>query len=244
MPVQLIVGSAGAPGVTTTALGLALRCDGPVLLVDASRDASQAVLAGYLGGTSAAKSGLEEFARRRRMGAPFDLEAATVALDEDGIRRFLPGFGHLGAADLFEPAWPDLAVVLRRLADEGTLVIVDAGRGTSSRSLDPLVRVSDDVLLVARTSLRHLAAARPVCEVLAPLVAASPRSTRAVLARVGEGMPYDRHEVTAQFGWEVGLVLPFLPEHAAVLSDGAPPPRRWERSPLLEAYRDFEAVSR
>ncbi|SDB97078.1 hypothetical protein GA0111570_11268 [Raineyella antarctica] len=241
MPVHLIVGPAGSPGVTTTALGLALQHQGPVLLVDASRDAAQAVLAGYLRGTAAASSGLEEFARRRRMGAPFDLEAATVPLDRDGERRFLPGIGHLGAAELFESAWPDLADVLRRLADEGTHVVIDAGRGTSARTAEPLVRIADEVLLVARTSLRHLAAARPVVDVLDPLVARSPRGTRAGLALVGEGMPYDRHEVAAQFGWRVDLVLPFLPDHAAVLSDGAPPPRRWERSPLLEALRDFEA---
>lgn len=244
MPMQLVVGSAGAPGVTTTALGLTLQHEGPVLLVDASRDASQAVLAGFLRGTAAANSGLEEFARRRRMGAPVDFGTASVPLDQDGTRRLLPGFGHLGAADLFEPAWPDLAGSLRQLADGDSHVIVDCGRGTAVRALEPLVNVTDEVLMVTRTSLRHLAAARPVCDLLEPLVAASPRSIRASLVLVGEGMPYDRHEVAAQFGWPVGLVLPFLPDHAAVLSDGALPPRRWERSALLDAFADLEAVVR
>lgn len=244
MALQVVVGSAGAPGCTTTALGLSLQHEGRVLLVDASRDASQAVLAGFLQGTAAANAGLEEFARRRRMGAPIDLGTASVPLEQDSERRFLPGFGHLGAVDLFEPAWSDLARALRQFADEGWHVVVDAGRGTSARVLEPLVGVADEVLMVARTSLRHLAAARPVCDLLEPLVAASPRSTRAMLALVGEGMPYDRHEVAAQFGWQVGIVLPFLPEHAAVLSDGAPPPRRWDRSPLLMAFRDLEVVTR
>jgi len=214
------------------------------LLVDASRDVSQAILAGYLRGSVAAGGGLEEFARRRRMGAPFDLAAATVPLDTDGDHQFLPGFGHLGAAELFEPAWPALADMLRRLADDGTQVVIDAGRCTSVTAIQHLVRIADRVLLVTRTSLRGLAAARPVCDALTDLAAASPRVTRTALALVGEGMPYDRQEVSGQFGWPVDLVLPFLPTHADVYSDGAPPPRRWDRSPLVRAFTDLEAVLR
>ena len=237
MPLHLIAGSAGSPGATTTALGLILQSTGPALLVDASRDAAQPVLAGYLRGAAAAGTGLEEFARRRRMGAPFDVEAATLPLDPDRDHRLLPGFGHLGAVDLFDATWPDLAAELRRLADEGTHVVIDAGRVGSDRALEALVPVCDRVMLVTRTGLRHLAAARAACELLEPLVASSPRSTRGMLVLVGEGMPYDRREVEAQFGWDVGLVLPLAPEHAAVLSDGVRPPRRWDRSPLLEALR-------
>ena len=242
MAVRLLLGSAGSPGVTTTAIGLALHLPAPTLLVDAARDAAQAPLAGYLRGTVAAGTGLEEFARRRRMGAPFDLGTAGLPLDEQGTRRFLPGFGHLAAIDLFEPGWPALADLLRRTADDGTDVVVDGGRLTSVRPVEPLLRVADQVLVVTRTSLRHLAAARPVCDAIDDLLQNSPRATRVGLALVGEGMPYDRHEVAAQFGWSVDLVLPHLPEHAAVLSDGAVPPRRWERSPLLDAFRSFEEV--
>ncbi len=239
MTVRLILGPAGSPGATTTAIGLTLQLPAPALLVDAARDAAQAPLAGYLRGAVAAGSGLEEFARRRRMGAPFDLDAATVALDEEGRRRFLPGLGHLAAVDLFEPTWPALADLLRGVADDGTEVVIDAGRLTSIRPVDPLLRIADQILVVTRTSLRHLAAARPVCEAVDDVLARSLRATRASLVLVGEGMPYDRREVVAQFGWPVDVVLPYLPEHAAVFSDGTPPPRRWERSPLLEALLEF-----
>ncbi|QGF23328.1 hypothetical protein [Raineyella fluvialis] len=243
MPVRLLLGSAGSPGVTTTAVGMALHLESPTLLVDAARDASQSVLAGYLRGAAAAGRGLEEYARRVRMGAPFDLDAASLPLDDTGARRFLPGFGNLAAIDLFEPTWPTLADLLRRTADTGTDVVIDGGRLTSIRPVEPLLRIADEVLVVARTSLRHLAAAKPVCEAVDDVLQRSLRATRAGLALVGEGLPYDRHEVTAQFGWPVDLVLPFLPDHAAALSDGAPRPRRWARSPLVEAFRDHAGVA-
>ncbi|MEA5153283.1 hypothetical protein [Raineyella sp.] len=242
MAVRLILGPAGSPGATTTAIGLTLQLPGPALLVDAARDAAQAPLAGYLRGAVAAGTGLEEYARRRRMGAPFDLATATVPLDEEGTRRFLPGLGRLAAVDLFEPSWPALADLLRRTADAGTEVVLDGGRLASIRPVEPLLRVADQVLVVTRTSLRHLAAARPVCEALDDVLERSLRATRAALVLVGEGMPYDRREVMTQFGWPVDLVLPYLPDHAAVFSDGAPPPRRWERSPLLEALREFTVL--
>ena len=55
----IVLASAGhAPGVTTTALGLALAWPREVLLVDADRTPTQAVLAGYLRGERPGQHGL------------------------------------------------------------------------------------------------------------------------------------------------------------------------------------------
>ncbi len=238
MSIRILCGSAGSPGVTATALGCTLTHPGPTLLVDGSCDGSQAILAGFLGGASAAGVGIEEFARRTRMGASFDLIAATIPLDGgQGHHRLMPGFGHLGAVDLFEGSWPTLAEELRRVADSGIEVIVDAGRVGDGTRMAALLARADEVTLVARTGLRHLAAARAACDRLDELLTRGPRVVTRGLALVGEGRPYDRREVEHLFGWPTRLVLPWLPDHAAVLTDGAPPPRRWQRSPLLAACR-------
>ena len=53
MAILLLTSTSGAPGVTTLGVGLALCWPRSVLLVDADTGANQAVLAGYLAGTSA-----------------------------------------------------------------------------------------------------------------------------------------------------------------------------------------------
>ena len=47
---------------------------------------------------------------------------------------------------------------------------------------------------------------------------------------IGSSMPYGRAEVQQQFGVTIAADLAFEPEAAAVLSDGAPPPRRFAGS--------------
>lgn len=234
MGVHYVTGGAGSPGVTTTALGLTMVGSAPALLVDASRDASQAIVAGFLHGASVAGTGLEAFARDLRMGTTPDLERSTLALDGAG-RRLLPGFGHLGAVELFSPMWEALAQHLRRLADSGVRVVVDGGRFTSMAHSEALVRCADRISLVTRTSLRHLSATSAVCAPLEEAVGHNVRAVRHGLVVVGEGQPYTSRDIAAQFGWPIHGLLPFLPDHARVLSDGGTPPRRWQQSPLLEA---------
>lgn len=53
MGILLLTSASGAPGVTTLGVGLALTWPRPVLLADCDPGAHQAVLAGYLAGTSA-----------------------------------------------------------------------------------------------------------------------------------------------------------------------------------------------
>src|SRR4029453_4732397 len=53
MGILLLTSTAGSPGVTTLAVGLALTWPRPILLADCDPGAHQAILAGYLGGCSA-----------------------------------------------------------------------------------------------------------------------------------------------------------------------------------------------
>lgn len=238
MGVHYLTAGAGSPGVTTTALGITMMGRAPALLVDASCDGSQAVVAGFLHGASASGCGLESFARSHRMGSDFRMEAATLALDQ-AERRLLPGFSHLGAVELFSPMWGAFAAMLREVADQGVRVIVDGGRFMSLSRSDALVRIADRVSLVARTSLRQLAATSAVHQALGEAVSASSRAVEHDIILVGENQPYTSREVEEQFEWPVCQVLPWLPDHAQVLSDGADPPRRWSRSPLLMSLRSL-----
>lgn len=223
---------AGAPGVTTTALGLALHADGPTLLVDVDRDPAQPVLAGWLGGQDPRGRGIVPLVQER--GELDDVRRYCLPLTDDGDRSFLPGFPQAANVGLFAPAWPVLARVLTGMSGRGALVVIDAGR-TGATGLPPaLVAASDVVAVVAGSSLRSLAAARLA-------IPGMGEARRRALVMVGPDRPYGLTEAAEQFGLEPLGSVPCLPEHAAVLSDGAAPPKRYAQGALVEAYRRLAA---
>lgn len=226
MAVVVLCSAGHAPGVTTTALGLALAWPRPVLLVDADRTPTQSVLAGYLRGERSGHHGLGGLLQALRERRPFEqvidgeiIELPPI-LDADEPATFLPGFPHPGVVGLFAGAWPDLMAALA--ARDGD-VLIDAGRvGVDGLPL-PLAQGADLVLVVTRTSLVGLAALR----LYLPALKEAAEDDRTALALVGSSMPYGRAEVQQQFNTTIAADLEHDPVAAAVLSEGAPRPRRF-----------------
>lgn len=234
MSILVLASANGAPGVTTTALGLALAWPRDCVLVDADRSAAHTVLAGYLSGQTAADGGLPVLfqAHRERLPLGPALRGAARPLPptapaEVEVRRptFVSGFTHLGSIDLFESVWP---VLLESVRGEPFDLIVDAGRAGHHGLPAGLVAGADAVALVCRASLASLVGLRPH---LPPLVeAGAPGRTGLVL--VGPGRPYGAAEVAEQFGVPVLASLAWDPASAAALAEPAPLEKRWPRSPL------------
>ena len=132
MSVIVLTGGPGAPGITTTSLGLTLCWPGDVMLSDCDRDPAQAVPAGYLRGLGLGGRGLAVLARlyRETRDSGPELLQQTIPLTRDEVtnRRFLPGFAQPGAVRLFDHIWPELAEAFAGLGVQGIDVIVDAGR--------------------------------------------------------------------------------------------------------------------
>lgn len=233
MSAIVLASASGAPGVTTTALGLALSWPGPSLLVDADRAASQAILAGYLQG-QAATAGLEAVLQAHRERTP--LAPAIAAAErplpamcptDSPASAFMPGFTHLGAVDVFEQVW---APLLAEFKAQERDVIIDAGR-TGHRGLpDGLIRGADLVALVCRSSLIALAGARLH---LATLLDAGPLDAVGLIL-IGPGRPYASAEVGAQFGVPVLAEISWDPAAADDLHRGhGTLSKRWGRRPLV-----------
>ncbi len=220
----IVLTSAGhSPGVTTTALGLALSWPRPVLLVDADPHPSQSVLAGYLRGEDPFGTGLWALlaAHRERRAVAEALPQAVLDLPatDDVPRHFLPGFANPGMVELFAAVWPEFAAVL---AAGPADVIVDAGR-LDNRGLPPaLLGEADVVQVVTRTSLVDLVQLR----LYLPLLGSLPPHLLGLLL-IGPGRPYTPAEITRQFGVEQVIGLPWAPKDAAVWSHGAPAGRRF-----------------
>lgn len=212
MAVVVLCSATGSPGVTTTALGLALAWPTPTLLVDADRSGGQAILAGYLGGADPQGRGLVALVSAHRERRETDTLAHCLPLETTGERALLPGFQNPSAAAVFEPVWPDLGHVLARISATERDVIVDAGRiGTGLPRA--LLELADVVLVVARSSLRSLAALRAQLPFLAD-------AHHTGLLVVGPGRPYPDQDIAALLGAEIWADLPWDPRTAGHFSDG------------------------
>lgn len=241
MAVVVLASATGAPGVTTTALGLALTWPRHVLLADCDREPSQAVSASYLRGMDHGGRGLMSLAHVHREGTALtsELWRHTLPLTNgaDHQRRFLPGFTTPGASRLFEHVWGALGEAFASLDERGVDVLVDAGRISTSGLPLGLLTAADAVVLCVRSSLRSLAAARIHLSTLDEQVRSLPGPTPLALAIVGPNRPYSTAEITAQLAVPCWLEPPWDPQLADVLSDGAPEPKRFHESRFMRTFR-------
>ncbi len=241
MAIIVCASAAGAPGVTTTTLGLALTWSRDVLLADCDRDPSQAVQAGYLRGMDHGGRGLAALARLHRENralAP-DLWRHTVPLVQwgDEQRRFLPGFSQPATVRLFDNVWPELSDAFTALDEQGVDVIVDAGRiGRDGLPL-PLLAQAGAVCILTHTSLRALAATRLHLPLVVEQLDQLPVPAAMGLVLVDPNKPYSGSEIAAQFGTPCWAELERNDKLAAVLSDGEPEPKKFHASSLMSQYR-------
>lgn len=246
MAVFTLACASGAPGVTTCALGLALAWPRDVVLVDADRSASQALLAGYFNGVATGGRGLTAVAQAYRDGLNIsdDLPSNFVSFpgDHDTQKWLLPGYARPGSAQLFEPVWPELAAALDDLDRMGIDAIVDIGRWGAGLPPD-LLAVTRALALVTRTSLRSLAALR-LYSPDATAAVANQAGCSAGLLVVGAGDPYDPRDIGEQFGLPVWGRLPWHPADAAALIEGTPPRRGVANRPLASSFDATATVLR
>ena len=141
MALIVLFSASGSPGVTGSALGLALTWPRPALLVEADPTGGSSVLAGYLRGQTAPTASLIDLALAHRHG---QLERAIpeAALRIDGTSaRSCQG----PARTRRRPAWCRCGSLSpppsKALEGTGQDVIVDAGRlglaGARSRCCTP-----------------------------------------------------------------------------------------------------------
>jgi hypothetical protein len=223
------VSASGAPGVTSTALALASSWPRPVLLVEADPSGSSALLAGFWRG-SRDHTGVVDLVKAQRAGLLAEsLLRMAIPLEGTQASVIVGSRSHEQAAGLVR-LWEPLAGVLRDLAARDQDVIVDAGRLGLERAPVPLRVHSDLTVLVVRTRLVTLAAARSWALTLKE-ESLPGRESRLLL--VGPGRPYTAAEVGRALGLAVVGSIAWDPLRAAVFSEGDPlPPARGLRKLL------------
>lgn len=230
MAVVALASASGSPGVTTTALGMALLWPRPVLLVEADPTGGSNLLAGYFRGTREYDAGIIELALT---ASDLSDALAEVACPIEGTTvSFVAGTRSHSQARAVRDLWAPLAEVLSELETTGQDVIVDAGRLGLRGSPEPLLVAADLALLVSRTTLPNLSALRSWTDTFRRESLDWHQSS---VVLVGEGQPYNAREVAGVVDLPVLASLPDDPASAAVFSRGAQPPRRFESRPLARA---------
>jgi hypothetical protein len=228
-----LVSPGGSPGVTTTALALALGWPSQVIVAECD-PAGGSVLAGALGGYHPGGVGLMEHAietgRNPEAGAAA-LAAQLVPLDSSQTLMVLPGLTDPRQAAGLAAGW---AAVTASLAAQDADVIADCGRLDAGPSQPlPIIAAANAVAVVMRPTLRQMWAARPRIDMLSQLTGGS---GRLVLIVTGAGS-YPAREMAVGLGVPLLAELPADATSAAVLSDGASQRRNFASGPLLTAAR-------
>jgi hypothetical protein len=232
MALYALASAGGSPGVTTSALALALTWPSQVIVAECDPSGGD-VLAGLFAGHLEARSGLLQLA----MEAGANPESMTsglwqqlVDLDGEHSRMLLPGIGDPRQGAGLEPSWPALATALSALAAD---VIADCGRMDVLPACAPVLAAADLAVLVLRPTLRQVSKARQRIEMLADLRGGT---ERLALLLIGRGT-HSARDVQRVLGVQVAGSLTDDDRTASMLSDGTGSRRGLATRPLLRSAR-------
>ena len=253
MALITLLSAKGAPGCTTTALGLTLRWPTAALLVEADV-AGSAILAGYLRGELHQDHGVLPLAvaqahtRRLEMTALWDqtlplsrppqaqpaprwrVGATSGAVTASPVQPYLlPGIPHATQAAAVRSLWGELASTLQTLEDGGMDAIVDLGRlSLGEEDRHGLLSRSDQIVVVTGSRLPQIHATKTLAEHLrARYAPAAAEMSPLTIVVVGPGRPFDAGEIAQLCGLHLAGALAWDPSSAEVYSCGARPGRKF-----------------
>lgn len=238
MALVVLFSANGSPGVTTSALGLALAWPRPVVLVDADPSGSRAILAGYFrGGQLPTDSTIVDLAIAHRQGnLAAELPELLMDIPDSSVSLLCGPTRHTQARAL-DGLWEPLADTLKGLERNGQDVIVDAGRLGLEGWPAKLIAAADLALLTTRSTLPALVAASTWSVTLTEMFTRTGASSALAALLVGQGMPYRGSEVSKVLGIPVVTSLAWDPTSAEVFSLGATPPRKFGSANLPKSLR-------
>ncbi len=236
MPIIVLTTAAGAPGASTTALGLTLSWPGPALLVEADPAGTSLVPGWFRGAIDPQERNIVNLALVERAedltDALFD-QAVSIAVDDDEHQRLaLLGLVEPVQAPALKEWWEPIGTAFQSLSAAGYAVIIDAGRCTQGSFPMPLLAVADQVLLVCRAELSGVLRSYPMATQLTATLTGTGNADAFGVVAIGNGgnRYYSGSAIAKQLGVQFALSLPDDPLSAAALSDGlALPPRLPDR---------------
>lgn len=236
MAVITLTHATGAPGTTTSALGLTMYWPRPVILVEADLSGAS-IPAGYKRGEWDLSRGLTSLTVAQYQ-SPHQWALRDHTMPLTGHADVLLGIPSSSAAKSVRSLWPVLITALKSLDESGADAIVDLGRLTPDPDdRDGLLSAADLSILVTGTRLPDIYAARHHARRLTTYGPGTDSGlTGMSLLPVGPGRPYATREVSKVTGLAAVAEVPWDPVNAEVYSVGAQPGRKHATSPLVRAY--------
>lgn len=256
MALITLLSAKGAPGCTTTALGLTLRWPTAAVLVEADL-AGSAVLAGYLRGELHQDRGIlplavaQAHSRRLAMNAFWEqtlrlerpaqeravaprLVRSTSDAASEGQAHLLPGIPQATQSEAVRAVWGELASTLVTLEDGGVDAIVDLGRmSLGGEDRHSLLAGADQIVLVTGSRLPQIHATQTLAEHLrARYATAAAEMSPLAMVVVGPGRPFEAREIAQLCGLPLAGALAWDPTSASAYSDGAHPGRKFAAAAL------------
>ncbi|MFD7161200.1 hypothetical protein ACFV9C_41910 [Kribbella sp. NPDC059898] len=242
MALITLVSANGAPGVSTTAIGLAMAWPRPVLLVEAAATGS-ALLPGLFTGRNTSPKDDEwarltrntviEAAASQRYGQLLtNLPNHTIGLDQTGRVQCLLGYTDPPAQGRnLAGFWGPLAEAAQDLEGAGTDVLVDAGRAGALNEPTPLLQGAEALIIVTGSNTSASHGARTLAgRFRAEREPAGTADTLGV-AVVGPNRPYSSGNVAERaIRLPLWFEIPWDPQNAAVYSDGDKPTKKFQDS--------------
>ncbi len=243
MSLVVLTSASGAPGVSTSALGLALAWPRPVLLIEADPSGGSTLLAGWFHGRPPHNRGLVNLAMALAYAGSSDARSWLPGALTDVVVR-VPGTQVQVLTGVRAPAqsgaltqlWAPLASAAHLMQDGGVDVLVDAGRLGMTHAPVPLLDAADAVLLTTRATLPAIATARGWSRHLLDTFGAVGMNDHLALLLVGPGHTYGSREVKDLLGLPLVAALPWDPRTAQAIHLGEAS-RRLTRGPLVRALR-------
>lgn len=225
MPTIVLTTGAGAPGASTTALGLALCWPGPTLLVEADPAGTSIVPGWYRGSIDPRSRNIVNLALTEDPDALTDAifdQAVTLEANSDVQRLLLIGLTEPAQAPALQNWWGPIGEAFQTLSAAGYTVIVDAGRLTQGSYPTPLLTIADQVLLVCRGTLSSVLRSYPMAvQVRSALTSCGNSDTLGLLViHNNSERYYQPTDIAKRYGVSFALSIPDDPAAAATLSDG------------------------
>lgn len=233
MALHCLVSAGGSPGVTTTALGLAMTWPSEVLLAECD-PMGRRMLPGFMADRvrGPVGPGLLGLAMAAGSGpqSRLPLDDYLIPVPGEGSVELLHGVRDPRHGVRLGALWERLAEALVSRPGD---VIADLGRIGGRDTPDALLLAAETVVMVLKPTLTQVDVAGPRLDALRDLL-----GNRAVvgLCLITEG-PYSAGEVERVLGTPVLAELPCSPADARVLSEGARPRRTFKTSLLLRSFK-------